>query len=504
MPKTKVVLINPISTALINSPKLGLGFIAHSLELAGYKVYIIDGSSTFGGYTISRLYNEVKEIGPDVIGFSFSTVSIPWVYKQIKSLKGLAKITIAGGSHPTILPEEVLSNGADVVVVGEGEDTFVDFLNTWVEGGDWMDVKGICFRKGKEVINNLGRPLIHDLDGYKVARHLVNYEYYTPRKGTLRLFENIITSRGCPSQCTFCSTITMGRKMVRLRSAESVIEEILELTKNPDFKYIRISDDTFTWDKKRTMKICELLLEEVGNSIKWSCVTRPNKVDFDLLLLMKESGCFEVTYGLESFSQETLKRIKKGINVERAVCAARETKKAGMNTKLNMMQGWPWERPEDVDITIQYIKDLAKEGIRFSTRAMLTPFPGTDIYREYNQEYEFTDWWLKEKAGDIHRIYNPPWFMSGYVGTYYDDPILKENYFKYSSIMKRKYDNLMNCKAESYKGDKERGFVIEMLLKCLYLFSKYLFKLNPYLEIAIFKALRKIALVTRTTKYIRL
>jgi len=493
MTRLKVVLIDPITTDLMFTPLLGLGFIANSLEQAGYKVSIINANAIYGKYTINKLYREVKEIGPDIIGFSFCTESIPFTYQQIKAVKGLAKITIAGGQHTTAVPEEVLNNGADIVLIGEGEETVVDFIKTWESGGNWEEVKGIGLKRNNEVIINSSRPLIHDLDRLKVARHLVKYENFA-RNGGQRLFENILTSRGCPAKCTFCSSSsTMGKKTVRFRSAENVVDEILELTETLNFGYIRIVDDTFTWDKERTQKICNMLLESSRNKIRWSCSTRVNKVDQDLLLLMKEAGCFRITFGLESIIPDTLKKIKKGISVERAVKAARDTVRAGMDAKLNTIQGWPWERPEDVDKTVQFVEEIAKEGIIFNTRAMVIPYPRTELYNEYNQQYGFTNWWLKEKI-DIkaNPNYVKPFFLSGLIGTFYDDPVLENDFFKYSYVMKKKYKKLMNCKAESFKVNKG-NFVWNALLNNLYFLSKFLHWLNPLLERIIFKILKEIA-----------
>ena len=127
MSPVKVVLINPLTAELSSSPTLGVTYIADALIKAGYQVEIIDANARFGDYNIDRLYHEVKSLEPDVIGYSFCTLSIPLVYKQIKALKDLGKITIAGGPHPTVEPEEAIDHGVDVVVIGEGEETIIDF-----------------------------------------------------------------------------------------------------------------------------------------------------------------------------------------------------------------------------------------------------------------------------------------------------------------------------------------------------------------------------------------
>ena len=491
MKSMKVVLVNPITMDPSSSPSLGLAYIAHAVEQAGFLTHIIDANSRLGGYTIAKLRREVEALQPDVLGFSFCTASIPLVYKQIDALKGLAKLTIAGGPHPTDVPCEVLDNGVDVVVVGEGEKTVVDLLDNWESGGDWKSIDGIGFKQGEDIIINPDRPLIENIDEIKAARHLVNYENYFP-KGEQRLFETILTSRGCPCKCTFCSSVAMGRKKVRLRSAGNIIEEIHELVDKYNFKYIRISDDTFTWKRERTVEICKLLIENFGNSVKWSCVTRANKVDPELLGLMHEAGCFRVTYGLESFIPETLIRIKKGITVGMALKAARSAKKVGMDSKLNIMEGWPWDKPEDIDETMSLVEKVSKEGIRFNTRGMLIPYPGTSIYKQYHKDYKFSNWWLDEKY-DINKLLSRPWFLSGAIGTYYEDPILENDFFKYSAHMKKKYKELMKCKAVCFMGDSKPGFFLYSLLYILYFLSKSLYFLNPSLERITFKMITKTA-----------
>ena len=160
----KVVLVNPLTMDPSSSPSLGLAYIAHAVEQAGFSTHIIDANSRLGGYTIAKLRREVEALQPDVLGFSFCTASIPLVYKQIDALKGLAKLTIAGGPHPTDVPCEVLDNGVDVVVVGEGEKTVVDLLDNWESGGDWKSIDGIGFKQGEDIIINPDRPLIENID----------------------------------------------------------------------------------------------------------------------------------------------------------------------------------------------------------------------------------------------------------------------------------------------------------------------------------------------------
>lgn len=490
MARLRVVIINPVTPELSTTPSLGAAYVAGAIDRAGHEVSIIDANSRLGGYTPDRLYREVQGLKPDVIGFSFCTGYIPLIYQQMQMLKGLAGLTIAGGPHPTSLPDEALRNGADIVIRGEGEDTIVDLLKAWKLSNNLEEVYGISFKRGQDYIHNPGRPLIDNLDNLQPARDFIRYESYYPKKSQ-RLFENILTSRGCPCKCIFCSSLAMGRERVRVRSAENVVNEILELNSKYNFRIIRISDDTFTWHRVRTEEICRMLIDRAGGRIRWSCVTRANKVDSELLHLMKKAGCFQITFGLESFIPETLKRIKKGILIDQALAVANSAMQVGMNTRINLIHGWPWERLKDVDHTISSLKKLIGQGIRCNTKGMLVPYPGTEIYETFHREYGFTDWWLKQECNN-NAIWQRPWFQSSGINSYYHDPMVKKDFFKYTPSIKLKYRELFELEESGYRGGKKIGFWRNLSKYALYLLSRALFFISPAVERIIIQAIQKI------------
>lgn len=395
----KILLINPPFYRLMNSHfnglSLGLSYIAAVLSKKGHevKIYNADYESSenyadqreiFEGYDTYKkilfdlrhpLWLEVKEnierYSPDIIGITVLTGT----YRSAKNIGRIAKelnkdiFVVIGGTHPTVLPEETINNGYfDYVVRGEGEYTFLDLVN----GVRIEDIKGLTYiNKRGEIVNNPDREFIEDLDSipfpsrdlYLNDTRYMDYGY-------------IMTGRGCPFECTFCASKKVWKGHVRFRSSKNVVEEVKHVHGKYGTKSFYFVDDTFTLNKKRTKKICELLVES-DLDISWICDTRVDTINEELLRLMKKSGCVRVKIGIESGSERILKMVKKRITKKQIRDCISLIKKVGIDLTIYLMIGFPTETEEEMQETLDFARELDPT---YYSLSILAPYPGTEIY----------------------------------------------------------------------------------------------------------------------------
>jgi len=377
----KTTLINPNQSTRYPQPPMGLALIAAILEKAGYPVTLLDANAlNLQPETIVPLVKDA-----DIIGLTAMTPTINSATTTAHLLKQAhPDVTIVlGGAHVSLLPEETLAATPeiDIIVRGEGEETIIELLQA-VEGEKPFDkITGISYRKSGKIISNPSRSDMIDLDSLPfLAYHLLPWQKYKPHPphGRAFPFAVIITSRGCPYQCAYCSKPIFGNRF-RAQSPERIAEEIIYYQKSFGIKELAFYDDSFTLDKKRAYAIAEEMLKE-GLKIHWTCETRVNLVDKELLNNMKQAGCYSIAYGIESGSPEILKALDKEITLEQAEEAVSLTREAGIQTIGYFMIGSPGESPETIKQTIRFAKKLKFDFAQFS---VTTPFPGTKLYDLY-------------------------------------------------------------------------------------------------------------------------
>lgn len=366
----KVVLINPPQHTRYPQPPMGLALLGAILEREGYGVDIVDANVD------SILVEDIIDgrIPADIVGITAMTPTINSALKIAQSLKFYKpelKI-ILGGVHATLLPEKTLSIAPeiDTLVVGEGDKAILEVLRCGMKGiyqcSDKFDMDSLPY----------------------LAYHLLPWREYRPHPphGRVLPFMALITSFGCPFSCSFCSKAVFGKKF-RAQSPQRVVDEIAYDVKKFGVKEIAFYDDVFTLDKKRAYGIAEEILKR-GVKLCWTCETRANLVDKELLRHMKKAGCYSIAYGIESASQDILDIIDKNITVGQSEEAVRLTREAGMQTIGYFMIGSPNETPETIRQTIQFAKKLKLDYAQF---AITTPFPGTKLYEYYRDGKEDMD-----------------------------------------------------------------------------------------------------------------
>ncbi len=378
---------------------LSLAYIAAVMERNSWEVRVID-------YQISpqNLTQVLKEFLPDVLGitaFSKESSHAKLLMQEAKSFAAQMPIII-GGPHANAYQEQIFeqSDFIDYVVPREGEETILELVETLAAGDDPSQVKGIIFRdSGGEIQSTPNRAFIDNLDElpFMALQHFDVGKYH-PAAGTFRRLPSVtmITSRGCPYPCTFCNTDLFGRS-IRLRSAGNVLDEIEDIVGRYKVREINFCDETLTINRDRIAAICEGILSRNIN-IGWKCSTRVDRVDKELLSLMKKSGCFFVGFGVESGVQGTLDRLRKGITLDQTREAFKAARETGITTMAYFMMNVPGDSKDDIEESIRFSREIRADFLNFE---LIKPYAGTQLRKTIEDAKNITinrDMWEKWEA----------------------------------------------------------------------------------------------------------
>lgn len=372
-------------------PALGLAYLAGIIEKAGYEVKIIDCSI---GISHSGLIKLLMKDKPNVVGITGTTVAFENMKKVAENVKQSLPdaIVVVGGAHLSAMPTQTMRFPYfDIGVVGEGEVTFLELIKRIESSGlsNLEDINGIVYRRDGEQIKTPRREFVKDLDALPFpARHLLPpLSAYRPTPASYKKLPLgvLITTRGCPSRCTFCDRRVFGNTY-RERSAENVINEIEELIYKFGARELRFFDDTFTLNKERVLQICAKLKER-KIKVPWTCLTKVTDVSEDILKAMKESGCWQVLYGLESGDVRMLKLLNKGNTIEQNEIAVKLAQKVGLSVRADFIVGTPNETLESLRRTLDFAIRLKVDYAHFNK---FIPLPGTELYETLTRQgYEF-------------------------------------------------------------------------------------------------------------------
>jgi radical SAM superfamily enzyme YgiQ (UPF0313 family) len=377
----KVALINPPQFTRYPQPPLGLALIAAIIEKSGHAVELLDANAA--GLPPEDIPARVA--GADIIGLTAMTPTISTainIARRIKKVRPGVKI-IMGGAHATLLPDETLTSAPDidVIVRGEGDETVVELLKAMQDDLPLQSVAGIIYRAGGKILATPDRPCVSDIDALPFPAYaLLPWKSYRPHPphGIFMPFGAVVTSRGCPYRCAYCSKPVFGSKF-RAQSPERVVAELEFLKKSFGVREVAFYDDSFTLDKKRVHAIAAKIIAS-KLKISWTCETRVNLVDKELLRHMKQAGCYAIAYGIESASPEIIQVLHKDTTIPQVAEAVRQTRDAGIQVVGYFMLGSPGETPETIRQTIDFAKKLKVDFAQFS---VTTPFPGTELWDVY-------------------------------------------------------------------------------------------------------------------------
>ena len=420
---------------------LGIYYLASWLRRHDFNVTVTDAETL--KLTEEQILGEIEQLTPDFIGISSTTVAF---HRAV----GVAKIIkerfpnlpiILGGPHVTSNIEHAMSFDAfDIGVIGEGEITALELLTALSNRSSVKEIAGIAYRDDRnKLVITPKRQYIDNLDMLPFPAYdlISDIRLYTPPPSNYKTLPvtNIISSRGCPNQCTFCDRNIFGTKY-RERSAENVFEEIRYLWNEYHVREIAFVDDTFLINKQRIHKLFELLHVE-GIHFPWTCMARINNVTFDFLKFLKERGCWNIAFGIESGDEDILKTIKKNISIEAVRQVIEWCDELKIRTKGFFIVGHPKETLETINKTIRLACSLKLDAVVVTIN---TPIPGSQQYAEAHTygTLDTTDWsqfnyWrpvfvpeglteqllLKKQKEFYLRFYMRPRIIFNYIGSFF-------------------------------------------------------------------------------------
>lgn len=367
-------------------PPLNLGYLASFVreKKPKFEIDILDCEALNLSY--QQIKNYLEKFGPDIVAATMPTPA----YQQVIKVAGLTKDAdqkikiVVGGPHPTALPRETLAEkDIDFAVIGEGELTFLELLGTLENNKkDFHEIKGLAFKdESGNIVENPRRELIQNLDSlpFPAKNMLPMNAYYLP--ATKRIAGgvpmNMITSRGCPFNCTFCMAKTIWHRQTRFRSVKNVVDEIEEDVKKYNSVDFTFHDEFFTVNRERVLEFCAELKKRELN-IKWFCQARCGMVDEEMLIIMKNAGCERIGFGFESGDEKILKLMQKNNTLESARESARLCKKTGVRIAGAFILGYPGEDENTIKNTIRFAKEINPDTAAFF---IAIPYPGTELYR---------------------------------------------------------------------------------------------------------------------------
>jgi len=319
----------------------------------------------------------LNEFNPDIVGILVRTPlvnSAMMINKLVKNWKKNCLI-VWGGPHPTVAPDEVMSMPeVDFLVYGEGEYTMVELVQSLKDKKNLEGIKGLYYKDGSgKVFKNQKREYIQDLDKLPFpARSMVaKGDIYVPGA-----YADLMGSRGCPFQCSYCSAYSTWGRKTRYRSIPSIMEELRLMKDKYNCEIVRFVDDTLTIDRNWVKELCQALIKE-NLGIKWGCLTRINLIDDDLLNLMVKAGCYRIDVGIESGSPRILQMMKKGITIKDIFRGSKLLDKYGFDWTAFFLTGFPYETMEDLKATAKIMKKINPYRMVLSS---FTPYPGTEEY----------------------------------------------------------------------------------------------------------------------------
>ena len=424
-PDKKVLLVNPPYERLmgfkLESMTLGLIYLATVLDKEGFKANVYDADTTSSddqifkaagdevpcqtgnhldvpdGYRSDRVFQDtyasniddinhpawqefigvINDYKPKVVGITVKTPHYHSSLKAAEIIKNISSdiVVVAGGPHITITSDNMLdSKYIDYSFNGESEVSFLEFIKKLFSKENVNDVSNLSYRENGRVLTNPNAERIKDLDElpYPNKDLLLFRERYTKKLGAM------ITSRGCPYDCTFCSIVPQWGRKTGFRSAKSIVGEMLYLNKKYGVKNYEILDDIFTIRKKLVLEVCDEIVKTFGEQkITWPCLAYLTTLDDEILKALKKAGCNRINVGVESGSDKILKMINKKANTKQIMETVKLVKKNGIWAHGYFMFGLPQETEEDMLKTIDFMDKLPLDSVHLTT---YTPYPNTVDY----------------------------------------------------------------------------------------------------------------------------
>lgn len=400
----RVLLINPPSKGIyyrlgLVLPPLGLAYLAELVRRRGHGVDILDLNVDRQGL------QGLDWTQWDLVGISGDTSRHPAAMDIARQAKEAGRIVVMGGYHATFMDEDTLRSGVvDYVVRGEGENVFPDLVDCLAAGAKPFAVRGLSFLVDGQVYRTPDAEPVKDLDALPLpARDLLPMHKYRHSHLNGRRLTSMVTSRGCPYNCFFCSSSSFAGRRWRARSAKSIVNEIEHITSKYNYGAIAFLDDNFTLSPRRVQEICQEIVKR-GLDIFWWCFARVDTLVRNERMVeeMAKAGAKMVFLGLESASETMLQAYKKGFTTDVAAKAVKLLKSYGIRVWGSFIVGGLGETKEAIRRTVEYARWLNPDIAEFS---ILTPFPGTELFRRAQAENRIATYdWSRFDGG--HAVMN--------------------------------------------------------------------------------------------------
>jgi len=381
-----IVLINPycldqrLQDYDIKVPPIGVYYLAASLTQMGHSCHILNWYNLKDQKSL--IEQELKRLQPDITAISilhanrWGGLDIARVSKRVFPHVPV----VMGGPGATFLWQHLLKHfpELDLIVMGEGENTLTDLVTRFDSNQSYDDLAGIAYRKNGVPVQNPPAPFIKDLDAL-------------PDPAQFFSFQHVISSRGCPWNCSFCGSPRIWNRTVRFHSPDYFVTQLQRLRqKGQSFFYI--SDDTFTLKKDRVISICQKIIDK-GLDIEWAAISRVNIVDDEILYWMRRAGCIQISYGVESGSAKIRKKLNKNISDQEIQRAFELTRAYGIMPRAYFIYGNPGETKDTIKQSARLMKRIKPLSAIFY---ILDIFPGTQLYEDFKKRTGVNDdIWLK-------------------------------------------------------------------------------------------------------------
>lgn len=400
-----MLIVSPANALSAHMPYYYL-YLAGFMEKHGISVIIVDPHFKNQEENITYILNQVKTVKPKYIGLACFVTDYNLVYDLAVRIKSISDAPLlAGNAHPSVSPEDFLYSDSpfDIVVRGEGEETVKEIILSSNDSRPLSSIDGIAYFDGTSVVVTKNRKLIDLADCGKPAYHLLDMNWYIqPTKYLIRKLATvcavIYTGRGCPFDCSFCASNTVwrtndraGGSYVRHRPLSAVMDELSLLQNKYGFDFFYILDDTFGIKESDIIEFCNEY-KKSGLKMLWAAESRaPCIKNPEVLKIMKESGCIQLDFGVESGSQKLLDGIKKKITVPQIIHAFDLCHKFGIRTFANMLLNLPQEDEGDLLLSHQLLERIRPTYISIG---LTQPYPGTPIYKALGQKIAKEDYHL--------------------------------------------------------------------------------------------------------------
>jgi anaerobic magnesium-protoporphyrin IX monomethyl ester cyclase len=416
----------PVDCLLLNAPDLptrypylGIALLAGMLRANGISVAILDSAAL--GMTIGDVIRYINDLKPRIIGLSIMSLTLRSSYELVRAIHASypEAVVVAGGAHINADPESVQTLDVPYGFIGECEHEFLDFCTAILGGKEPKETANLIVHKqGQLMIGE--RKIVDDLDTLPwPAMDLLPVERYYSPSTHLRTI-SFITSRGCPYDCIYCSKV--DRIRVRSLSVENTVDQLEWLVKGLGIEWVEFVDEVFTLNRTRVVELCNAIIKR-GLNFQWGCGSRADRIDEDLLVVMKKAGCRKIGFGIESGVERIRYLDRKRITNEQMKNAVSLCKGHGIKTQACFIFGHPTETLDEMKETVRFARNL---GANYPSFSRMMPFPGSEVFEQAKLNGEVTpDVWKDFMLGhgplplytpkgvtleQVYRIFRRSWF----------------------------------------------------------------------------------------------